>query len=257
MQLVQHLTLRLVDDTKRPGTNVICLTEDSSSLRMILVIVSIVVSELSSVATAVLAGAAFRCWWLIGFMCIPLILKLIALFVSVRRDGLQSHDQLANKGSLVDIAVFEVRDPNHGFVLIEGFTPVIQQFFRHYGHPKRDSRATFVPDRAREVSCILLIYAFVLYFPAGLIAVIWMEPNVQYLWLSYQLYAILAMHIVRILGWQGCGRTEEHIARLLRTNHEVWLQGSGGCTIAATLITTGIPHMAEGERIVQEIINHQ
>ena len=30
---------------------------------------------------------------------------------------------------------FEVADPNHKFMVIEGPEPVVVQFFRHYGHP--------------------------------------------------------------------------------------------------------------------------
>lgn len=141
-------------------------------------------------------------------------------------------------------------------MLIEGPAPVVQQFFRHYGHPRRDERqkGRILPDRWRETISISLVYAFVLYFPAGLLSLLWMNQNGQYLWLGYELYATLGMHITRVLGWTGCGRTEKRLARLLQQKKQVWLQSSRGCTVAASLETTTIFNMAEGNEKVQELI---
>jgi hypothetical protein len=92
-------------------------------------------------------------------------------------------------------------------MLIEGPASVVQQFFRHYGHLRRD-------DRWRETISILLVYAFVLYFPAGLVSLLWMNQNVQYQWLGYMLYATLAMHITRVLGWTGLRKDRETVGSL-------------------------------------------
>lgn len=105
------------------------------------------------------------------------------------------------------------------------------QFFLHYGHPIR----TLKMDRCREIIGICLCYAFVLYFPAGLLAILWMEPGVQYVWLGYQVFTIVAMHLVRLFGLKNRGRTEEHIADLLTEGKEVWLCDEHGPNIAATI----------------------
>ena len=73
-----------------------------------------------------------------------------------------------------------------------------------------------------------LVYLFALYFPSGLIALIWMEPGVQYLWLGYQIYAILVMHVFRIARWGGSRRIEECIAGNLESGKEVWLLRENG-----------------------------
>jgi hypothetical protein len=247
MQLIRHLALRVVEDTEIPGPEIVYISA--------LLLLNIFLSELSATATAVLAGTVFRTWWLIGYMSVPLIFKLLAVCFTVRREGLEPRDKLTDQNSLADITIYEIQDPNQGFSLIKGPAPVIQQFFRHYGHPIRDSTTCFLSDRTREVLCIMLIYGFVLYFPAGLIGVLWMSPNVQYLWLSYQLYSILVMHIVRVLGWQGCGRTEDRVARHLERNREVWLQCTASCTVAATLVVESIRGQAEGKSRVQSIVN--
>lgn len=54
--------------------------------------------------------------------------------------------------------------------------------FKHYGHPIRDRRSVGLGDRGREIALMALVYLFALYFPSGFVALIWMEPEVQYLW---------------------------------------------------------------------------
>lgn len=255
LHLLLQLSLRRVDPSETMGQNVVKVTEDLSVGRYIIMIFILFLSELSSIAAAVVAGARFKTWWLVVYFSLPIIFKLIAVCFTVRREGLQDDDALGiTPGVAPSNVIYEVVDPNRSFLLIKGPATVIQQFFRHYGHPKRDSQAVWLPDRAREVICIIVIYGFVLYFPAGLIAALWMSPEVQYLWLGYELYAILAMHIVRIAGWEGCGRLEEHVARLLGDGHEVWLESSGGTTIAATLVTETVTNQAGGKLRVNEIV---
>lgn len=53
------------------------------------------------------------------------------------------------------------------------------------------------------------------------------------------------MHITRVLGWNGCGRTEKRLTRLLENKKEVWFQSSGGCTVSAKLETIGVSSMAQ------------
>ena len=67
-----------------------------------------------------------------------------------------------------------------------------------------------------------------------------MKTEVQYLWLGYQVYAILAMHIVRIAGLRGSGRTEERIARELESGREVWFVGESRNAVSAELETVEV-----------------
>jgi hypothetical protein len=256
MQLVRHLTLSPVPSGKRDTKSVAYVQEYSVTWRAF---VGAFCSELTAIAVAVTAGAVrpVRCWWLIPYLCVPLVLKILAIFVSVRRQPLAAKSELERDESLYATEIFEIDDLRHGFSVIEGPAPVIQQFFRHYGHPIRNSHSIGLADRTREVLCITLIYVFVLYFPAGLIALLWMDTNVQYLWLGYQVYTVLAMHIVRLLGWVGCGRTEHHVARLLMDEKEVRLRGPGGCMVAATLETIAVRSVREGKEMVGMIIKAQ
>jgi hypothetical protein len=149
---------------------------------------------------------------------------------------------------------FEVADPNHKFMVIEGPQPVIVQFFRHYGHPVRDENSLWIGDRVREVVCIMIICCLFLYFPAGLLMAQWSNEDAQYLWLAYQLYAVIAMHAVRVLGWQDVGRTEKRIARYLSNGKTVWLRTRNGCAVSASLVLHAVSKTADGKDKVQEII---
>jgi hypothetical protein len=216
--------------------------------------------------------------WLCGLLCISLFLKILAIVFTVRREELilptidstrktstrhSSGDENSDPAILKSapsskstpssyaLDMFEVDYPTLGFPIITA--PVSNaslQFFRHYGHPLRDSKA----DRFREVMCILIVYAYVLNFPAGLIALSWMNQTTRYLWLVYQVYTIVAMHITRLGGWQGCGRTEERVAKALQTGKATYLLGSNGGAVRANLQVERVPGVAEGRARVKEIL---
>ncbi|KAL2837291.1 hypothetical protein BJY01DRAFT_221129 [Aspergillus pseudoustus] len=100
--------------------------------------------------------------------------------------------------------IFEIHNEKHGFLLIEGPEELILQFFRHYGHPIR--------NRARESVQLLTIIGLGFVFPVGLVCcLVWMPVSLQYLWLGYQLYTTLAMHIYRFTGGSVWATTEEQL----------------------------------------------
>lgn len=101
-----------------------------------------------------------------------------------------------------------------------------------------------------------LIYLFMLYFPAGLISSLWMPDNTQLLWLGFQVYKVLAMHVVRIVGWDNCGRTEARIARHLEQGKRVWLLRADGLGIVASLETVDASNVDRAKREVGEIVRH-
>lgn len=184
----------------------------------------------------------------------PLVLKLIALFVRVRRDSILDDKENTEGHPESEDELYEIEDPTHGFAIIQGPPSVVLQFFRHYGHPTRDSGAAGRRNRARELLSMILIYLFVLYFPAGLISSLWMPSNVQLLWLSFQVYSILAMHVVRIVGWDQCGRTEARVARHLEQRRRVWLRRPDGLGIVAWLETIDVPNVDSAKREVDAIV---
>lgn len=253
MQLVHHLKLRHANDADHAGLDAIKVTEASISWRTL---AGILASELTSIAIGITVAFAkpFKTWWVAVYLCVPLLLKVFSLFVSVRRDSIKLDENATQEQPEYEDDLYEIEDPNQGFAIIQGPESIVRQFFRHYGHPKRDSGAEGRRDRARELLSMGLVYVFVLYFPAGLISSLWMKQNVQILWLSFQLYTIVAMHVVRILGWDGCGRTEGRIARYLQRQKTVWLTGLEGYGVVARLETRGLANVARAKEEVTLIV---
>ncbi|KAK1625385.1 hypothetical protein BDP81DRAFT_498916 [Colletotrichum phormii] len=244
-------------------------------------LLGIVVSELSSILLAVAAaiwlnqskdGEDAPAKWFIGFLCIPLFLKLFAAAARVRRESLIHNEASPNppsspageapitKNDLTptsptrhqEAEIFEVEVPSIGFLLISTPSPASPasfQFFRHYGHPIRDSTL----DRAREVASIVTVYTFVLYFPAGLLLLSWMNQPMQYLWLGQQLWSVLVMHLVRLFGWESTARTEEAVAAALVRDFKVVLAGDKAC-VEATLRMEEVTSVKEGRKRVQQIL---
>jgi hypothetical protein len=250
-QILHHLVLEYHSNSKEDKSIAKRVSEVSVHLGSF---VAIFCSELSAVGAALFACLYLEVYWLALFFCVPLVLKMLAVVFSVPRESLQTY-QSEDPNQATAREIFEIDDLNHGFAVIEGPEPVVRQFFRHYGHPVRDNRRVGPGDRAREIGSIALVYLFVLYFPAGLLALLWMKTEAQYLWLGYQIYAILAMHVVRIAGLGGSGRTEERIARELESGREAWLVGESGNAISAKLETVEVDSVDAGKRRIRDIIH--
>jgi len=208
----------------------------------------VIASELTAVAAAVVAGTYAHSTWLSIYFMLPLIFKVLSLGTSVRREPLRS----GISGESEAETIFELDDLNHGLVLMQGPDHVVRQFCRHYGHPIRGTDIT--ANRACEVMSMALVYLFVAYFPAGLIALLWLHDDAQTLWLSYQLYVVFAMHAGRLLGLNGCARTEERIARLLRKGRQVVLQNSSGPSVVFRVETIWFENVSEGQKAVTATI---
>lgn len=250
-QAVLHLQLwRPHSENEYRQVPVFC--EDKASLK---IIISIVASESLALFCAGLMGWHELNIWFPIYLAIPLFLKLASLPISVRREPAIKHLDTPKEDNLPkgleDSVLFEISDYNHGFPLIEGPEPVVRQFFRHWGHPIRENGR----DRAREVMGIALIFAFVLYFPAGLVAIIFASQNVQITWLSYQLYTIFAMHVMRIGGLGGKGRTEEGIAEALAKGRAVALKSAGGGIVMARLDSHPVERIRHGQAKVKELVD--
>ncbi|KAL9609353.1 MAG: hypothetical protein Q9167_005878 [Letrouitia subvulpina] len=257
LQPVYHLKLGIPSNDQKPNPKDICVHEDSISLA---VIINAVLSELVPILTSLIFGLKLKNLPFCFYVLIPLLLKFLLIGFAVRRGGLMSKQDLQKvaENEKTDVGMteaFEVADPNHKFMVIEGPQPVIVQFFRHYGHPIRDDNSLWAGDRVREVACIIFVCCLFLYFPAGLLMAQWSAEDAQYLWLSYQLYAIVAMHINRVLGWQDLGRTERRIAKLLSNGRTIWLRTESGCAVSASLALYAIDKNSDGKIKVQGLIN--
>jgi hypothetical protein len=252
-QIVRHLQLwepkSIIDYEK---VNV--FSEDTASPKILF---SIFMSEITAIICAALVIFTEHCIWFGVYLCVPLFLKLLSLPLSVRRgpkcsgDGKPSFTSDSDEQEPVEPTVlFEISDYDHGFPLIEGPEHVVRKFFKHWGHPLRQSNM----DRYRELGGIALVVAFVFHFPIGLLSMLWANQPVQIIWLSYQFYTIIAMHIMRLRGSNGRGRIEAGIAEQLVKGNEIALKSEYGGVVMAKLNSTPVERISHGQAKVQEIV---
>jgi hypothetical protein len=227
--------------------------EDHFSSKAVL---AIFISELTALICVAILCVEGHDVWFAAYLCVPLLLKLLSLFTSVRREPSTTAAGTDEKATAPDTSdntvIFEISDYDHGFPLIEGPEPVVRQFFKHWGHPIRKHYR----DRLREIFGIVLIFAFVVYFPLGLLSMLWLNQSVQVLWLSYQLYTIIVMYIMRIRGSNGRGRIEEGMAKELAKGKTIALKSEGGGIIMAKLDSTAVERIRHGQAKVQEIVDN-
>ena len=195
------------------------------------VLLGIICSEITAIALAIAIGVQYNNHWLPPFLCVPLTLKLISLLVHVERKGIETEltEEIKEPyGSDPNqLAFFKLEDTKHTFFLYEAQPRIFVPFARHFGHPLRDKVHSPIEAKAhriRESISMLVVYAFIAIFPAGLISLIWLPSTLQYFWLGYQAYLIFVMHVGRLFGFQETGRTEERISQHLRNQRTVALE---------------------------------
>ncbi|KAI1666407.1 hypothetical protein L13192_10091 [Pyrenophora tritici-repentis] len=202
------------------------VSQDTAGLSL-RIFIAFFVFELSGV----LAGVTVAVVW-----------RSCAIF-AVSREDLAAEPASSASSAKECTKLFEVVHPQQGIFLIEGKESTILQFFRHYGHPVR--------SRARERAQLAIIICFGLMFPIGLVSsIIWMPTSMQYLWLSYQLYATLAMYIYRYTNIHPWATTEEALAAKFKDAgfkrsteksaeaEPIYLDGGNGNVLSATLTKT-------------------
>jgi hypothetical protein len=93
-------------------------------------------------------------------------------------------------------------------MLITSPPAVVLQFFRHHGH--------LIRNRAREIAQLAIIIVHGFLFSVGLLySVARMSVPVLYTWVSYQIYAVLAMYIAQYTNAKHWATTEEVITKKL------------------------------------------
>ncbi len=98
-----------------------------------------------------------------------------------------------------------------------------------------------------------LIFGFVFCFPVGLLSMLWVTSTVQIVWLAYQMFVIVVMHLNRLIGFEGPGRLEDTMARELAKNKKILLHSKNGGTILAELTAYPVSRIREGREKVKEI----
>jgi hypothetical protein len=236
---VHHIKLAEHKDGKKTPEHTVVVSEDHLTYKSY---AGVFASEISAIVAAFLAGVVAHTTWLAIYFVLPLLFKLLSLAVSVRRNQIEPAKDGENKGDII----FEIADENYGHTLVQGPEYLVRQFFRHYGHPERE-------NRSREICCFVLIYLFAAYFPAGLIALVWMNKKSQLVWLSYQLFTVLSMHVARLSGLVDCGRTELRVARLFELGEGVLLKGAKGQQVYATATTNWVENVADARNAVKRV----
>ncbi|KAI0179928.1 hypothetical protein GGR52DRAFT_219450 [Hypoxylon sp. FL1284] len=199
---VSHLTIAPATPAEKEST-IPFVSEDSKtpSLRVFL---GILCSELTGVVTAIIVLAKWRSAWA-ALWVLPLFIRVLSAVFAVHREELipstssTSSDDPWHK--------FEVHCPQSdgNFMLLSGPPTLVLQFFRHYGHPKR--------DRFREVLQLMTVVLFICLFPMELLcSIVWMPLEIQYVWLGYKMYVVLAMHIVRYSQVGSFATTEAKVS---------------------------------------------
>jgi hypothetical protein len=220
---VSHLKLS-VPMHKPPSSQVINGDVEGTSVQTYL---ALIITEVSGIAVACCVMAVWKSWFMLLWL-VPLILKLVSCSFAVDRHPLEipvsalpqsvqsskesrgQHHTMKKEDEKALLPSrqkkFEINGLPHGFLIIEGDENLVLQFFRHYGHPIR--------NRFHEYVQIIIIIQFGLVFPVGLLcSLLWMPVGIQYVWMSYQLYATCAMHVYRYAGGQTWATTEERIAK--------------------------------------------
>ncbi len=238
---VHHFTLSVkrsgTPDDQRP---IFANGEETSlSIRAIL---EILTTEASGIVVAAIVASVWRSWFAVLWTG-PLLLKMFSAAMSLRREALDLASLDMSQDPSQD---FEVHIPSAKsmFLLVTGPPPLVLQFFRHYGHPKR--------DRMREIVHLAIIITYGGLFPLGLLcSVAWMPLPIQYVWLSYQMYVVGAMYISRFVGVEHWASIEEKLAAALAQTSStgprtLWSDDSTSTAVNAVLETTYFDRYGRG-----------
>ncbi|KAI0454255.1 hypothetical protein F5B21DRAFT_504541 [Xylaria acuta] len=200
---VSHLTITPATPADR-ASSIRFVSEDTKTpgLRVFL---GVITSELTAIVTAIGVFVNWYSPWALLWV-VPLFIRLVSTALALRREQLiQASDtsQSSNDPSFN----FQIHCPQSdgNFMLLTGPSTLVLQFFRHYGHPKR--------DRLREVVQLASVVLFFCVFPLELVvSIVWMPVHLQYVWLGYQIYVVFAMHVSRYSFFGNSATTEAKIA---------------------------------------------
>lgn len=101
---------------------------------------------------------------------------------------------------------------------------------------------------------MLTVVGSITVYPGGLVAFIFAPIAIQWVWLGYQLYTMLAMHIHRFGEAEHIGSTQEWIARELSVHGNVCFDDGSGNKVIAQLESLVVPSVTEGRREVDRLV---
>ncbi|KAL1639153.1 hypothetical protein SLS58_008240 [Diplodia intermedia] len=209
-------------------------------------------SELTGLAMGAIVACVWKSW-IAALWFVPFILKLTSTIWAISREDLApappaSADHKRSGGAPEERTnKFEIHDPHHGLIVIEGAESVVLQFFRHYGHPAR--------NRSREVLQFAVVVGLGLVFPAGLVvSVMCMPASMQYLWFGYQLYTTLTMHVYRYANTHFWGSTEQALGDAFECADAVELRGADGRVVTAALQVTYYGNLREAQQAALRLL---
>jgi len=77
----------------------------------------------------------------------------------------------------------------------------------------------------------------------------WVIQTVQIVWLAYQMYIIVVMHLTRHVGFERLGHLEDNLAYELATHGSVRLHSHKAGTIWAKLRSVPVLSIREGREV--------
>ncbi|OQD75898.1 hypothetical protein PENDEC_c005G00068 [Penicillium decumbens] len=220
------------------------------------VYLSIFIAELSGIIIFAVIYAIGRSLWCLIWLA-PLLLRFLSAFFALDREPLTPISFISSPSTTPTTEAESPRDfvlhfpqsQGGDLMLFTGPPALVQQFFRHYGHPVR--------NRAREILQLCIIALFAALFPLGLLAsTLWMPPLVQYAWTCYQLYIVMTMHIVRYTSWGRGTSTESKIADYLADRPAILFgeKRHGAETVKLRLIATYHARHQEGRDCLERLV---
>jgi len=214
-------------------------------------ILTLIWSEITSILTGAIVLAVWRSpSSLLWFF--PLLLKVLSATFALEREGILPPES-GKSVQQQPTRRFEVNLQGNGFLIIEGQESTVMQFFRHYGHPIR--------NRLRETIQVTIVVALGLIFPLGLIcSLLWMPAGLQYVWLSYQLYATIALYVARYTKGYQWHTTDARLAQTFAESEQrggecvAYLQDEKGTTVVGRLTRIPIRRYQEGQDFVRNYL---
>lgn len=218
------------------------------------VYLSILASESSAIILAIVLLVVWNTPWAALWLA-PLTLRFISTLFALHREPLES-PQLTPKDHTCD---FEIHCPesNGDFIVLSGPPPLIQQFMRHYAHPRR--------SRTKEIIQLATIFALGCVFPVGLVAsALFMPLHLQYVWFGYQIFLVAGLHIARYCQFSRQLSIDAAVAEAFELGDRFSSYGessllfshkrTGSGTLRVDLKVKSYNKYAEGKEAVQELL---
>ena len=225
-----------------PTTPKVSLVDETSKsyLRSLL---GILASESVAMGLGFWVAISYKTWFA-SLWFIPVFVKILSIFLSLRREPLDTQLSATDKADMSDLHLYHRRD---GFMILRGPSKILDQFSTHYGHPIR--------SKPRELLFIFSLIVLDLVYPCGMTFLSWVPNAVQIAWLAYLLFVTVAMHVYRYCGGELVGSIQEVIGDALLAEGHVCLEVGKDIPLQATLMVKIVDSVAQGRAVVSNFLN--